>query len=403
MHTGTCVFASLLLVSCASGPPRPPADTGEPSVFRSGERRQDAVPSMLRERVRVDVASALPLVEETAPADELLQGALTVASDELFSYRAAYSLSAGDLVSGWSGERRAVSAPTQIGLQQVIQDVRLELPELAGAPLSVAFNTELGSRWQLSDTAEFRREGAQLDWSPGAAAVRVQWSGEPLSPGASTALGCGLESSIRLPAYGDTHRGQDLRLSGRSCIVAAQGVPAGGMEAQAIDLQYVWRVSTNRRLAMGLSVVEPRPGATDAEAETARGYELDFLGSRALGPVRAEASVAFRRPGSWHAGGLPVHHGEGDPHWAADATLTWQLSQAALSANVALGADPLWFAPELGQRRDRFGLALDLSRWIGALTDGPEPRLGMNWNWARLDAPEATAESSLQLDVALVF
>lgn len=402
MYTGTCVLASLLLVSCASGPPRPSAETDEPQVLRSGERRQGSVPSMLRERVRVDVASALPLVEETA-SDELLQGALTVASDELFSYRAAYSLSAGDLVSGWSGERREVSAPTQIGLQQVVQDVRLELPELAGAPLSLAFNTELGSRWQLSDTAEFRREGAQLDWSPGPAAVRVQWSGEPLSPGASAALGCGLESSIRLPTHGDANRGQDLRLSGRSCIVAGQDMPAGGMEAQAIDLQYVWRVSADRRLAMGLSVIEPRPAATDAEGDAARGYELDFLGSRALGPLRAEASVAFRRPGSWHLANLPVHTAEGDSHWAADATLTWQLSQAALSANIAVGADPLWFAPNLGQRRDRFGLALDLSRWIGALTDGPEPRLGMNWHWARLDAPEATGENTLQLDVALVF
>lgn len=397
------VVASLLLASCAAEPPRQTAEAGDASAVRG-----TFAPTVLYDRVRLDVASALPLLEDTSSGEELFESALTFSSDELFTYRAAYTLAAGDLVSRWGTEPAKVvtPAPSQIGVQQVVQDVQLELPELAGAPLSLAFNTELGNKWLVSDTAAFRRERARLDWSPGPAVVSVQWSGTPVAANGSSALGCALESSIRLPTYEEAGSSQDVRLSGRSCVVAAEGIPRGDLQAQAVDLRYVWQASAGRRIAAGLSVIEPRSGFADLERDAERGYELDVLHSRDLGPFRAQASVAFRRPGSWYFGGLPgasLHPGDGDPHWAADATLTWDLSRAALSANFAVGTDPLWFAPELGHRRDRFGLALDFSRWIGAMTDGPEPRLGMNWNWSRPYAPENPGESSLHLDVALVF
>jgi hypothetical protein len=85
--------------------------------------------------------------------------------------------------------------------------------------------------------------------------------------------------------------------------------------------------------------------------------------------------------------------------------LSWQLPEASLSANWAKGIDRLWFTPDSGQGSDRFGLALNLSRWVESLMPASSPQLAMNWNWSevRLLDADVTQNHSLKLDFVLMF
>jgi hypothetical protein len=213
---------------------------------------------------------------------------------------------------------------------------------------------------------------------------------------------------VRLPVEERAARSEALRLSGRSCFVPLDGSPYDGTEAQAWGLSYVWS-SAKRQSEAALSVIDPQWSADFDFHDVRPAYEFGLSHRRDFGYISAKGLVSVRQASLIDGVSSPDLAGDDisrqNTNWAANASLTWQLPDASLSANWARGVDRLWFTPDVGQRSDRFGLALNLSRWVESLMPESSPQFAMNWNWSevRLLNAEATANHSLSLDIALMF
>jgi hypothetical protein len=155
-------------------------------------------------------------------------------------------------------------------------------------------------------------------------------------------------------------------------------------------------------------VIDPRWTA-HFDSDTRPAYELGFSHRRDLGALSAKGLVSLRQGQLIDGAPTPDLAGNSIAHrhtdWAANASLTWQLPEASLSANWARGIDRFWFTPDRRQVSDRFGLALNLSHWVESLLPAASPQLAMNWNWSevRLLNADVTETHSLQLDLALLF
>lgn len=406
-HTIFCMLITLLLFACASSPPE---DVVSASVTSADELRHNKRAASDRdELVRIKLDGAAPgLSRDDDDNGSMVASNVSVGIDRLLRYQASWSIEPGDVLSAEPPANAGLQTPTRFGGQHLGQNVRLQLPELAGAPLSLAMSTEFENNWLLGGSTQLQRERANLSWSPGPAYVNVQWTGTAALIDDHVALVCDLRSSVRLPVHEGSGRSEALRLSGRSCFVPLDGTPYGGTEAQAWGLSYVWS-SLKRQSEAALSVIDPQWTADFDFQDIRPAYELGLSHRRDFGSLSARGFVSLRQ-GPLIDGVSPLdlagdYISRNETNWAANASLTWQLPDASLSANWAKGIDRLWFTPDVGQRSDRFGLALNLSRWIESLMPESSPQFAMNWNWSEVRPlnAEVTENHSLRLDIALMF
>lgn len=407
------VLAALSLAACASSPPATTnvdsATVSAPAGNRTA-REQNKGRSDSTELVRLNVDSALSLMRKNADdRDAWLASNFSVGlDDDLLRYKASYSIEPGDILAAGNPESVNAASSASFGGQHLGQNIRLQLPELGGAPLSLGFTTESRNNWMVSGYTQSQRERANLKWSAEYATVDVQWAGAATSTDPSVALDCDLQSTVRLPMHEGSNRSEALRLSGRDCIVAADGTPYAGIEAQTWGLGYVWSRPRRQSEAV-LSVIDPAWTPAIEYQDLEPSYELGFSHRRDFGSLSAKALVSVRQATILeYADAIDLagnDSGATATWWAANASLTWRLPDASLSATWAKGVDRLWFTPEIGQRSDRFGLALNLSQWIEGLVPDASPELAMNWNWSQetLLGDKITGNNSLQLSMALMF
>lgn len=399
--------AILVLTACAASVPERADRASQASASHRG-----AQASSRPAAVRFDLDNALPGFSGPRRDAALLASRFSASVDgDRLRYRASWSVEPGDVLA--PGEGEAADGPaTRLGGQQLGQHVSLRLPELAGSPVSLGLSAESRNDLLVTGYRQRQREQATLEWSPGAASVAVQWAGTATPFGAGTALACDLRSTVRLPTHeGDDHS-EGLTFSGGVCSVTADGTTYAGVATRTWGMGYAWNRPGRQTEAM-LSVIDPAETSIEAYRSIAPGYEFDVTHRREFGPLSAGLRLSLREAPAWeHAGEYAAVAGStSDPAGALDSGLAtqtsfaWNLPYASLSANWATGVDPLWFTPEPGTRRDRFGLALDLSRWAGSVVPDAAPRVAMNWNWSQLRLPgdEITGENALRLDVALHF
>lgn len=404
LHAILAALAAASLAACASGPPaESPGDGSVPAA------RLVLAPAAGPDFLRVTMDGALPLLEEELEGDAVVASKLTVGADERLRYQASYLLDANGILAAVDDESPTLAAPARFGGQHLGQKLQLQLPDIAGAPLSLAVTNELADNWMNADDGHARRELASFSWSPGRATVDVQWTGEGPDIDDSPALRCNFRSAVSLPTHEKGGRSRDLRISGRDCVVTADDGPWAGTRAHKWGLSYVWRGRT-RESAAELAVVDPAwQSAATLPFDAGPGYELGLRHRREFASLTASGTVLLRRSQMLrNLPSLPLpdeNAGVTDTSWAANGSLTWHLPQASLTANWARGVDPLWFTPAPARRGDRFGLAVNLSHWLEDYEVGPAPQLAMNWNWSELRTPgeERIASNSLSLDVAVVF
>lgn len=399
-RTVAVVFATAALALLQAGCAASPAASGPAAP---AARVLPATPGEQRSPLAFDLAGGSPMLDIGGEdGDALLATRLDFGlDDDLLRYRATYRLEAGDVFSFADDPAAAGATPSILAGQHFGQDVVLRLPELAGAPLSFGLTAEVQDRWQLAGEAQTGQERAQVEWSPWGATVRVQWSdrGQEFDP--SLALQCNVESSLGLPFFTQDQHGPELRVSGRDCVVA-DGTAYAGLPVRTWGLGWSWSGAARQSTAR-VRVIEPAWSAGSLIAESDPGYQLGLSHRRDFGALSAAALVAVRQSPALLADG----RGPGPAtRWSTNASLTWHLADASVSADWAQGIDPLWFTPEAPATQDRFGLALDLSRWIENVAPGAaSPALGMRWNWSERQGPGAGAvdENSLELNVSLLF
>lgn len=406
-HTIFCMLIALLLSACASSPPESIAVN---AVSSPDKLRQNKKPASERnELVSIRLDGAAPVLNRNgADKDGAVASNFSVGIDRLLQYQARWSIEPGDVLSldhqGSAGQQ----TPTRFGGQHIGQNVMLQLPELAGAPLSLAVSSEVENNWLLGGSTQLQRERANISWSPDLASVNVQWTGTAALLDDHVALVCDLQSSVRLPTHEGSGHSEALRLSGSSCFVPYDGTAYSGTEAQTWGLSYVWG-GLKRQSEAALSVIDPNWTADFDYQDIRPAYALGLSHRRDFGSLSAKGLVSLRQ-GSVINGAsaleLAEHYpGRGETNWATNASLTWQWPDASLSANWAKGIDRLWFTPDVGQRSDRFGLALNLSQWVEFLMPESSPQFAMNWNWSEVRLPnaEVTESHALRLDIALMF
>lgn len=395
-----------LIAACVSSPLKSYDNAVVPAVGKAGkQQRNDATAAKSREVVRLKVSSTLPLRQSDNYSDALLASNLSFGIEKLLSYQASYLLQPGDFTAGDTVRSKA---PIRFGGQVIGQNMELQLSEFAGSPLSLGLSTEYGNNWMTSGYTQFQREQAHLNWSAGPAAVSVQWAGSAMVFDAAVALTCDLDSTIRLRTHQGTDHSEALRLSGRDCVIAAEDTPYAGVEARNWGLGYVWSRPARQTEAI-LSMINPvwTHGVDSYQIDPS--YELGLRHRRTFGTLSANTSVSLRRS-SVRDLSSPIDLADRyasvhDTNWTADAALVWDLPRASVSTTWAKGVDRLWFTPDIGRHSDRFGLALNLSRWLDSFVPHSSPQLAMSWNWSqiRLRDDEITNNNSLRIDMALMF
>lgn len=401
-HTLACTLASLLLGACAASPPPRAVEAASPAPERTAQRRQTAN----EDAGLVSFAGSARLTPDDGDDDSLVASDFSLGIDDLLSYRASWSVESGDILAAEPSRGANAPLPTRFAGQHLGQELELDLPELAGAPLSLAASSEFRNDWMVSGSAQSQRERASLSWSPGRAKFDVLWAGTASLADGSTALNCDLQSSMKLPTHQGSDHSEALRIYGRDCVVAADGKAYAGIAAHNWGLGYVWNRPRGQSEAV-LSVIDPEWTRVLDFTGVGPGYELGISHRRDFGSLSAKALVSWRQaPGGELPADLAEHAYDAEVrNLAANASLTWHLPEASVSASWAKGVDRLWFTPDPTQRGDRFGLAVNFSRWMEALLPEASPQLAMNWNWSevRLNDAEVIDNNSLRLDIALMF
>ncbi|MEX2124065.1 MAG: hypothetical protein WD795_09250 [Woeseia sp.] len=359
-----------------------------------------------RKRIQLKTDSTLPLLKRNG--DALLASNFRLGiDDDLLRYQATYSLEPGDIVATGQPHNASPASPTRFARQNFGQNVKLGLAQLGGGPLSLGLATEFSNSWMVSGFTQAQRERADLNWSPGPATVSVQWAGTAPASDATVALACDLQSTVRLRTHEGTNHSEGVTLTSRDCVVAAGDTPYAGIEAQSWGVGYVWTRPTRQSEAL-VSVIDPVWTQGIEYQDLEPGYELGLSHRRDFGSLSARTLVSLRQAPAWDSAAIDAvgHYVSAtNLNWATNASLTWNLPKASLSANWETGVDRMWFTPDIGQRLDRFGLALNLSRWIENLMPFSSPNFAMNWKWSQMQLPvdQHTGNNALSLDVALMF
>lgn len=404
MRAFVCAPLIACLAACAASPSNGGATRAAVQGDDAADARQPECTEQARdaaELVELNVKSALPLLRDLGDDDMFASDVSVDIGASRLRYEASYSLEHGDVLSILQSDAANPSPPKHLGGQHFGQNVRLALPELAGSPLSLGFTSEFDSTWMVAGYSESKRRRATLNWSPGSATVDVHWNGTGVPLDATAALTCNLRSTVRVPTHESGGRSEGLVLSGGDCTVAGGDSPFTGLRTETWGLGYEWH-RPGRKSEAVLRVIEPVREQPDEYGYFEPGYELSLSHRRDLGLLSAKAVVLLRQASIWEDR-APV--GADGASWATSTALTLNLPHAALSANWAKGVDRLWFTPDVGHRHDIFGLALNLSQWIASYLPDSSPKLAMNWNWSReyLPGEDVDGNSSISLDVAMIF
>lgn len=354
--------------------------------------------------IQFGLDGALPLVHTRS--DPLLASRFGVGSDDgLLRYNASYSIVPGDVL----GDAETPAAPQRLGGQRVGQNLRMRLPKFAGAPVSLGYSAEALENWTMAGTSvEQQRQVANLDWSPRLASLNLQWADGNAANDPQLALGCDLRGTVRVPLrYGGLPGKQALRVSGRGCRVLA-GPRYDSLEADTWGLAYVWN-QPRRETQLLVSAIDPAWDSGLPQQDIEPSYEFGVSHRRDYGIWSARGQVGMRYATVWDLA-VPDdttgnYFSDSDAYWTMTASLTRRLPAVSITANWAHGADPMWFLPETGQRRHRFGMVLDLSRLVEGLLPDATPQVGMRWNWtqARSRQDALTADSVVHLNMAVMW
>lgn len=395
-----------LLAACASAPPY---DTG---VRTSPAANVQPDPAARRVSVQGDSTWGLiGPVEFGADAglplgpvdpDALLASSLGLGNgDGPVQYHVRYLLEPGDVLAFGS----ITKAPTRVGGQRIGQAIRMQVPNVAGAPLSLGLTQELRDDWTVSGYSQSQRELAELSWSPAGATLEVQWAGPMMAVDPALAIDCPVRRSVRLPARGAAaDRAQSVRLSGRDCYVLASAAHYADLEVRTWGFDYAWD-GPKRESRVTLAVIDPARDAGAREQPLARGYELGLSHRRTHQDWTANALVALRQAPAHEVATLADSDGGNvagsSTFLSSNAALAWHLPALAISAHWAHGADPLWFLPDVGQHSDSLGIALDLSQWATRLLPEATPKLAMNYSWSQTDTREGQVTGDTMVIVSM--
>ncbi|NHA15348.1 hypothetical protein [Thioalkalivibrio sp. XN279] len=138
-------------------------------------------------------------------------------------------------------------------------------------------------------------------------------------------------------------------------------------------------------------------------------YEFRVSHRRTHGDWKTEALVGMRYAPSWDLAASLNEPGADvsaeDVYWTANIGLTRHLPAVSLSANWSHSADPMWFLPEIGQRKHRFDMRLDLSRVVASVVPDVNPQVSMQWKWfeARSRSNAVTGDHAIKLDMAVAW
>ena len=387
-----CVLAaSGLLSACAS--PAPHADAGA-AAHSVGP-------------VELGVAGALPLFQTRS--DPLLASRVGVGTgDAPLRYTASYTVLPGDVFAETAAAPGA-TPPQRLGSQRLGQELTLRMPPLAGAPVALQFSAESREHWTTAgNSVGQQRQAASLDWSPGIANLNLQWHGGGAANDVQLALGCELRGTLQVPLQGTAAAGsQTLRLSGGDCRVLAPDARFDALAAEAWGVAWAWS-GRERDTEFLLSVIDPAWKDESDRQEIDPSYEFGVRHRRDHGRWSAQTKVAMRYTTAWDLSApddTGYYADYSEAFWTASASLTRHLPVVSLSAKWAHSADPMWFMPEIGQRKHRVDMHLDLSRLVAALVPEATPQLGVQWNWsqARSRADDITGDSMVRLNMAVAW
>jgi hypothetical protein len=387
---GCVLLASALLAACASPQPQ-----GEPAVARSVGP------------VDFGVHGALPLVHTRR--DPLLSSRVGVGmSDAGLRYDASYTVEPGDLF--FEAATQPGAAPSQrLAGQKVDQNFSMRLPPLGGAPVGLRYSTQARELWTLSgDRSEQQRQLANLDWAPRLAKLNLQWAGGSAAADTHLALGCELRGTVRVPLQTAEAQSHALRISGRDCRVLASDQRYSALAAETWGIAWGW-TQPERETEVLLSVIEPSWKDVHDRQPIDPSYEFGVSHRQDHGHWSARTLVAMRHTTAWDLS-APMdasgyYFSDPDSFWTASASLTRHLPVVSISATWAHSADPMWFMPEIGQRKHRLDMRFDLSRVVAPLLPDATPQLAMHWNWsqARSRHDAVTEERAVRINMAVVW
>ncbi|TVQ46142.1 MAG: hypothetical protein EA371_10760 [Gammaproteobacteria bacterium] len=316
-------------------------------------------------------------------ADALLRGNVNVGDEARpLRYQANFTFAPGDVLSKIGSD--AAEAPQGLGHQRIDQRMTLRSPPLAGAPVAIGLSTALERRWTTTGFAQTQRERAELRWSSSLAQLDLHWSDTASALGTATALDCNVRGTLRVPVAGDERSGRhSLSLIGNDCTVRAANSRYGSLAAQNWGLAYAWeRASQASRIRV--SRITPFWGDALDGAGNDSSYEFGVSHTIDSGPWKAEARVTLRQTPGWQDHDADGRTATGSQaFWTSDTALTRRLRHVDVSAIWISGADPLWFTPERGNRREHFGLEVDFSNWARGLLPELTPSMAMRWDWSQ--------------------
>jgi len=169
------------------------------------------------------------------------------------------------------------------------------------------------------------------------------------------------------------------------------GAPAARFDALAAEAWAVaWAWSGRKReTEVLLSVIEPAWKDDSDRQEIDPSYEFGVRHRRDHGRWSAQTKVAMRYTTAWDLSApdeAGYYAGYSEAFWTASASLTRHL-------------------PEIGQRKHRVDMHLDLSRLVTALVPDATPQLGVQWNWseARSRDDDITGDSMVRLNMAVAW
>jgi hypothetical protein len=358
--------------------------------------------------VTIGVGGALPTPE--GRGDPMLASRVGIGGDQTrWRYEANYFIEPGEL---FTTETLAPGAdpPQRLGGQRLGQAFSMRLPDVGGAPVALLVSSEAREYWTTAgERRDQQRQQASVGWSPSVASLNLQWVGGDGAVDPRHALGCELLGKMEMPLGDSPVTGrQSLRLSGRECRVRSGDPRYQGLAAEAWGVGLAWKDAT-RETEVLLAMIDPASRAAPGNQDIDASYELGVSPRLAHGPWSVRTLVAMRYTTAWDFAAPSDSSGAyldySDSFLTASASLTRHLPVISLSANWAHSADPLWFMPEIGERKHRFDVRMDLSRLMATVMPDAATQLSMHWHWyeARSRTDAVTADAAVRLNMAVVW
>lgn len=362
--------------------------------------------------INVGVDGALPLLHTRT--EPVLASRLGLGGGESrLSYAASYTVMPGNIFDDTAPAPPpgvAPPPPQQLGQQRFGQNFRLNLPPLAGAPVSLRLTAETHERWTMSgNSSAQQRQLANLAWAPWRVNLNLQWDGGVAPADARFALDCDLRGTLRMPLQpAGALAPRAIQLSGRACQLHGVGPRYSDVTAETWGMAFDWSRRDSETQFL-LATIDPAGQNAPEQQVIDPAFELAVRHQRNHGPWSARALVAMRVATEWDLDlrdELTGQYASGsESHWTATASLTRHLPAMSVSADWMHAADPMWFMPQIGQRSNRMNMRLDFSRAVASLMPEVTPQMAVQWNWsqARSRTDAIAGDSLVRLNMAVLW